>query len=317
MKSLTGSALLLGASLISSAAIPLHAQDSGFVAWPRELASRAPALADGIAREFGQRPRTIAFAGRDTIRIVFWNPRIWQDDMDSKVLPQKSLPLISAATTNVAAYVWKAIGREAGVSLIDVQFVRVVHDAKYLRPTHEVPAEVVSGPMSRQMIESGQEPMLGILLREGGAWDETIQQRLDSLEWGPEKGRSERAALAAAIQREIGQPAVDVTMKGVDTMDVVVSNPTFWWKDDTLKALPEASLPVVRQAAKRAAEYIWERRGRDARLEVIRLTFRREWRQLVGNVMLQRPAQDITIPFARQQLETGALDAARLTIVQR
>jgi hypothetical protein len=282
-----------------------------------QLASSAPALAEGIARELGQRPSTIAFGGRDTIRIVFWNPTIWQDDMDSKVLPQKSLPLIRAATRNVAVYVWKAIGREAGVSLIDVEFVRVVHDQKYIRPNHEVPAEVVRGQMTRQMIETGRTPVLTVVLGEGGAWNEKTKQIIDSLKRGSEKERSTRAALTAAIQRAIGQPAVDVAMKGVDTIDVVVSNPTFWWKDDTSKAFPETSLPAVRQAAKRAAESIWDRHGRNAGINVIRLTFRRAYRELVDGVLLQRPAQDITLPFTRQQLETGALESARLTIVQR
>src|SRR5205814_9289321 len=77
--------LILTAVLVSSAAVPARAfaQDTGFVAWPRELASRASALADGIAREFGQRPRMIRSGGRDTIEILFWNPKIWQNDMES------------------------------------------------------------------------------------------------------------------------------------------------------------------------------------------------------------------------------------------
>jgi len=144
------------------AAIPARAvaQDTGFVAWPRELASRAPALADGIAREFGQRPRKIAFGGRDTLYLLFWNPKIWRDDMDSKVLPDKSVPMVRAAMKDVAAYVWTAFGHDAGVQLIQVTFVRVVHDRKYTAPTHEQPAQELSGDFSRQMLETGQlEPV--------------------------------------------------------------------------------------------------------------------------------------------------------------
>ena len=43
-------------------------------------------------REFGQPPRMIAFGGRDTMNVLFWNPMVWQDDMDSRVFPDKSLP---------------------------------------------------------------------------------------------------------------------------------------------------------------------------------------------------------------------------------
>src|SRR5438874_4573819 len=100
--------LILVAVVISGAAMPARAvaQDTGFVTWPRELASRAPGLADGIAREFGQRPRMIRFGGRDTMQILFWNPKIWQDDMESKVLPEKSMPIVRAATKDDPAYVW-------------------------------------------------------------------------------------------------------------------------------------------------------------------------------------------------------------------
>ena len=88
-------ALILTAGFTGVAATTQRAaaQDSGFVAWPRELASRAPALADGIAREFGQRPSTIAFAARDTLRIVFWNPQVWQDDMYSKPVLSACRPM--------------------------------------------------------------------------------------------------------------------------------------------------------------------------------------------------------------------------------
>ena len=313
--------LIIAAGMIGGAATPhrVVAQDSGFVAWPRELASRAPGLADGIAREFGQRPSTIAFGGRDTMRIVFWNPRIWQDDMDSRVLPQKSLPLIGGAVTNVAGYVWRAMAREAGVTVIAVDFVRVVHDEKYIRPSHEAPAQVVTGLMTREMIESGVvAPPLTIALREAGALNEQTQQIVDSLRWGPKNQRATREMLAAVIQRDLGEIGVHVTLNGADTIDVEVWNPRFWRTDDTLKALPMATLPVVRQAAKLGAESIWHRYGRDAGINVIRITFRREWREVVtATSAVQHPAQDVTVWFTGRQLAAGQLEPVQLKIVQR
>lgn len=184
MSSHTGTLRSILASVVfSGAAIPAHAaaQDTGFVAWPRQLASRAPALADGIAREFGERPRMIRFGGRDTIQIQFWNPKIWQDDMESTVLPEKSMPIIREASKNVAAYVWITFGRDAAISFIRVAFVRVVHDSKYLKPKHEVPAQEVYALFSRQMLETGQLPMLATALREGGAWAPDFQKWIDSI----------------------------------------------------------------------------------------------------------------------------------------
>ena len=107
MSSVARLALILAAGFASGAAIPHRAcaQESGFVDWPRELASRAPALADGMTREFGQAPRTITFGGRDTMEILFWNPTVFQDDMDSRVFPDKALPMVRGAMKDVAAYV--------------------------------------------------------------------------------------------------------------------------------------------------------------------------------------------------------------------
>jgi hypothetical protein len=319
MRTVTNWASIIAAGMIGGAAAPhrVTAQDSGFVAWPRELASRAPGLADGIAREFGQRPSTIAFGGRDTMRIVFWNPRIWQDDMESKVLPQKTLPLIAAAVTDVAAYVWQAIARDAGVSVIDVDFVRVVHDAQYVLPGHEVPAQVVSGLVTREMIETGRRAAVSVVQREAGAWDDKAQKEIDSLRWGPETQRATRAALETTVQRALHEIGVYVTLNGADTIDVEVSNPVFWRMGDTVKALPMATLPMVREAAKRSAETVWERHGRNAGTKVIRVTFHREWRELKGRVAMQRAAQDVRVLFTRRQMAAGLLEPVQLTIVER
>jgi len=128
---------------------------------------------------------------------------------------------------------------------------------------------------------------------------------------------SASATLSEAIQRDIGQPVSEIRLTGRDTVDVLFWNPTFWWKDDTLQALPEASLPAVRQAATRTAEYLWDRYGRNAGIAVIRITFRRDYYELVPGARRQRPGQEVITQFTRQQLEAGKLDAVRLTIVPR
>lgn len=319
MRSVARLGLIVVAALGNVAATTHRAvaQDSGFVAWPRELASRAPALADDIAREFGQRPSTIAFDGRDTLRVEFWNPAIWQHDMYSKVFPQSSVPAITDAALNVAAYVWKAFAREAGVRILRVAFVRVVHDKRYLDPSNLVAAQYVNAQLTPEMIEAGRRPSVAISLREGGAWNEETQRSLDSLQYGPEQGRPERVALIKGLEREIGQIGVSITSKGPDTTEVLVQNPSFWWKDDTLQAFPEASLRVVHQAARRVAVYLWEQHGREHGINVIRIKFHREWRALVNNVWLQRPAQEVTVQFTRQQLQTGQLDKVPLRIEHR
>jgi hypothetical protein len=223
------------ALLVTGAALParLVAQDTGFVAWPRELASRAPALSDAIAREFRERPRMIRFGGRDTIHIVFWNPLIWQDDMDSKVLPQKTVPSIREATKNVAQYVWTTFGRDAGIAYIRVSFIRVVHDHKYWNPSHVVEAQEVGGDLTREGLETGQLPMVGIAQREGGAWSPETQKWIDSLR------QARSPAIFHAMERDIGQRPTAISLTGRDTIDVSFVNPSFWWKDRFATSLPE------------------------------------------------------------------------------
>jgi ferric-dicitrate binding protein FerR (iron transport regulator) len=127
-----------------------------------------------------------------------------------------------------------------------------------------------------------------------------------------------RDALTDAIERDIGESPNDITLTGRDTIDVNFWNPRFWWKDDALKTLPEASLPAVRQAAKGTAKAVWERYARDAGINVIRITFVRVRRDAVTSTSsVQMEAQEVTVQFTRQQLETGQLDPVRLEIVER
>lgn len=315
-------ALIVAAGFANGAATPhrAFAQESGFVAWPPELASRAPALADGMTREFGQAPRMIAFGGRDTIKILFWNPKVWQDDMDSRVFPDKSVPMMTEAMKDVAGYVWTTFGRDAGVQLIRVAFVRVVHDKKYTGPTHEGPAQELFGLFSREMLETGQPPLVAMVQREAGAWDERTQKQFDSWRVAAEgnvPGEGGSVALNDAIERAIGQRPHDINLKGRDTMEVVFWNPSVWWNDEFSRSLPEETLPVVRQMAKRTGEELWKRYGRDGGINVIRIRFERMYSERVNGVRMMKPAQVVTGQFTRQQLETGQLEPVQLTIIQK
>lgn len=140
----------------------------------------------------------------------------------------------------------------------------------------------------------------------------------DPLTAGRFKMAMASAALTDAIQRDVGQRPSDITLTGRDTIDVRFRNPTFWWSDDSLKSVPEASLPVVRQVAKRTAGPVWERYARDAGISVIRISFVRIRRDAVTSIVSElKEAQEVRVKFTRQQLETGQLDAVQLTIVQR
>src|SRR5690242_2164180 len=307
-------ALIVAAGFANGAATPhrAFAQESGFVAWPAELASRAPALADGMTRELGEGARMIAFGGRDTIKIVFWNPKVWRDDMDSKVLPDKSVPMVRAAMKDVAANVWTTFGRDAGVQLIRVAFVRVVHDRKYTEPIRERPAQELSGLFSRQMLETGQLPGLAIVQREGGTWDDQTQKRIDSrgaAAQGNVPGEGGSAALNDAIERAIGQRPHDINLKGRDTIEVGFWNPSVWWKDEFSRSLPEETLPVVRQMAKRTGEELWKRYGRDGGINVIRIRFDRMYSEVVKGGRLMKPAQVVTGQFTRAATRDGTAGA--------
>jgi hypothetical protein len=333
--------LILTAALVSGTATPAHlfAQDASFVTWPRELASRAPALADDIAREFRERPRTIRFGGRDTMEILFWNPKIWQDDMESKVLPEKSLPIVRQATKDVAAYVWTTFGRGAGVNVVRVAFVRVVHDSKYLNPNHEVPAQEVSALFSRQMLETGQLPILGTALREGGAWPPQMQKWLDSVSKtsdtkpsgdvsgtsnprdaivrGPQELAPRGFALIDSIERDFGERPRELAFVGKDTIAVTFWNPAFWRQDMQSKEFPQASLPLVRKAAEHVGGFVWSTYGRDAGIDVIRVTFVRIRGEHTALLTREVPAQEVTGQFIRKQLVTGQPQLVSLTLTQR
>jgi hypothetical protein len=221
---------------------------------------------------------------------------------------------------DVAAYVWTTFGRDAGVQVIRVAFVRVVHDSKYIAPTRERPAQELSGLFTRRMLETGQLAGVAIVQREGGAWDEQTQKRIDSwraVAQGNMPGEGGSAALSDAIERAIGERPHDINLKGRDTIEVGFWNPRVWWNDQLSPRLPEETLPVVRQIAKRTGEELWRRYGRDGGINVIRIRFERMYIEVVKGVRQMKPAQVVTGQFTRQQLEAGQLEPVQLTIVQK
>lgn len=146
-------------------------QRSEFIGWPPDLASRAPALADRIAHDLGEYPRTIQFERPDRLEILVWNPGFWRSGAQSKELPSASLPLVSTAAKRVAGTTWTAFAHDAGINVILIHFVRARRQ-NYVVMTHEVPAQEIFVTFTRDYFGPGQhtEPGLGIMQREGGEW---------------------------------------------------------------------------------------------------------------------------------------------------
>lgn len=122
-----------------------------FLEWPADLAPRAPALADSIERDFGERPYAMLFVGRDTMHVYFWNPRLWRGDQGPQ-LPEESLPLVRKAARHVAAYVLDGFGKDAGVNVVILTFIRARLGTRMAR-TVPVPAQEVTTLYSRKMFE--------------------------------------------------------------------------------------------------------------------------------------------------------------------
>lgn len=122
-----------------------------FLNWPAALAPRAPALADSIERDFGERPYLMLFVARDTMRIYFWNPRFWHGNQERK-FPRETLPIVEKAARHVAAYVLNGFGKDAGVDAVILTFTRarLGMNAGRVGP---VPAQEVTTLYSRKMFE--------------------------------------------------------------------------------------------------------------------------------------------------------------------
>ncbi|MFL5612983.1 MAG: hypothetical protein ACJ796_04910 [Gemmatimonadaceae bacterium] len=132
------------------------AQDSTFKKWPSELASRGPALLDGIAKDYGERPFQIEFRQRDEINIVFWNPAFWHAVVPSREIPKETLPIVEKASRYVADYVWTSFARDAGINVVSVTFVRVRKEHYNVFLVREVRAQTVAGYFDRKQLETGK-----------------------------------------------------------------------------------------------------------------------------------------------------------------
>jgi len=218
---------------------------------------------------------------------------------------------------------WSSFGRDAGIKVIRLTFVRMctAHEGPL---THTVPAQLMSGEFTREELESRHLTFRSaIVLREGGTWGPETKAAMGRLMLegsgstdpnGPATGRT---ALTDAIQHALGEHMSEVRLRGQDTIDVRFSNPPFWQPGDTAKSLPEESLPIAREAAKRGALYIWDHHAKNAGINVIRITFHRDWRERTPSTWLQHPAQDLIAQFTRQQLETRQLDPVQFKIIER
>lgn len=90
------------------------------------------------------------------------------------------------------------------------------------------------------------------------------------------------------------------------------------WRDDIQsKEFPRGSLPLVRQAAEHVGGLVWSSYGRDARINVIRVTFVRLYRDSTARLTRDVPVQEVVGQLTRKQFETGPPRLVTLTLTQR
>lgn len=133
-----------------------------FFRGPRELTPRGFALIDSIERDFGERPYELAFR-KDTIEVTFWNVPFWRNDMRSKEFPQASLPLVRQAAEHIGGFLWTAYGRDAGINVIRVTFVRM-RRVSTARVMDDVPAQELTGELRRNQLMAGPPQLVSLTL---------------------------------------------------------------------------------------------------------------------------------------------------------
>ena len=136
-----------------------------FVRGPRALADRGFALAAAIARDFGQRPRELSFTAKDTIDLVFWNPAFWRKHVPPAEFQQALLPLARKASEQVGAVVWTNYGRDAGINVIRITFIRMRKESSALL-TRDVPDEQLVGVLERQPLENGPPKLMRVTMTQ-------------------------------------------------------------------------------------------------------------------------------------------------------
>jgi hypothetical protein len=128
---------------------------------PRALADRGLALVEVIARDFGQRPRELSFTTQDTIDLTFWNPAFWRKRVPPAEFQQVLLPLARKAAEDVSAVVWTNYGRDAGINVIRVTFVRMRKESSAL-VTRDVPDEELTAVLERKELETGPPKLVSV-----------------------------------------------------------------------------------------------------------------------------------------------------------
>ena len=144
---------------------PATPPQDAFVRGPRALADRGLALVETIGRDFGQRPRELSFTGKDTIDVTFWNPAFWRRHVPPEEFPQALLPLVRKAAEQIGAVVWTNYGRDAGITVIRVTFVRMRKESSALA-TRDVPAEQLTGVLARQQLETGPPKLVSLTMTQ-------------------------------------------------------------------------------------------------------------------------------------------------------
>jgi hypothetical protein len=280
------------------------------------------------------------------LEIVFTDGSFWRKGAESAAFPMGSTPLVEQTAKRVTTYAWSSFGHDAGLNLIRLTFVRMRKE-HYLDVTKTTPVQEASAMFTREQLETGDPKfILAIAQREGGTWERAANLRLGPGERPVMSARDRSpsripastkrviapalgfigaaaaaiasAALVDSIRHDMGEhPIGDVALKGRDTIDVHLYNPQFWAEDDTLKSFPEESLPAVRAMAVRGVGYMWRRYAQKSAINVIRVTFHRDYWRLEDSAMRKHPAQEVIAQYTRQQMEKGPLDSIPLTTIQR
>jgi len=144
---------------------PASPPQDAVVRGPRALADRGLALVEVIGRDFGQRPRELSFTATDTIDLTFWNPAFWRKHVEPKEFQQALLPLARKAAEQVGAVVWTNYGRDAGVNVIRITFIRMRKESSALL-TRDVPDEQLVGVLERQQLETGPPKLMRVTMTQ-------------------------------------------------------------------------------------------------------------------------------------------------------
>ena len=135
---------------------------NGIIRGPKELVPQGVAIVQNIANDFGEPPGELAFAGKDTIEVTFWDPAFLRD-VPSKTFAEASLPLVRKAAGQVGGVIWHSYGQKAGINVIRVKIIRALRgDGGLLM---EVPPQEFTGTLTRKELETGQPPRASLTIK--------------------------------------------------------------------------------------------------------------------------------------------------------